>query len=61
MVPKGQEPYTPRRPNEEISTITPPTSILARMTASFLFTIWGNKVLVELKDQLKEMYEAGKK
>ena len=61
VVPKGQEPYTPRRPNEEISTITPPTSILARMTASFLFTIWGNKVLVELKDQLKEMYEAGKK
>jgi hypothetical protein len=61
VVPKGQEPYTPRRPKEEISTITPPTSILARMTFSFLPTIWGNKVLVELKDQLKEMYEAGKK
>ena len=61
VVPKGQEPYTPRKPKEEISTIFPATSVMARMVPSILNTIWSNKLIIEMKEQLRDMYEAGKK
>ena len=60
VIPKGQEPFTMRRPHEEISTITPASSIMARMVCSYLNVIWSNKVIYELKDQLRTMYESGK-
>ena len=45
------------RPDEEISTFIPPGAILARMTPSIILTMLGNKVLVELKRKLQEVYE----
>lgn len=60
VIPEGQEPYCVGKPDEEISTIYPASSVLARMTISILPTMFGNKVLVELKRELKRKYEKGK-
>ena len=59
VIPEGQEPYTVDRPDEPIETILPASSVMARKVPSILVTMLGNKVLVELKNHLKEMYEKG--
>ena len=60
VVPKGEEPYTVNKPDEEISTIFPVSSVCARMTSGIIPTMFGQKVLVELKNKLREFYDAGK-
>lgn len=57
VIPEGYEPYSMYRPDEEVSSIIAPGAILARMTPSILQTLWGNKVLVELKHQLKDIFD----
>lgn len=57
VIPKGQEAYTLFRPDEEISTCIAPAAIIARMTPSILLTLLGNKVIVELKRKLQDIYE----
>lgn len=57
VVPEGQEPYTMYRPNEEVSAFLSPISVLARMTGSVLINMSVNKVLIELKRKVKEIYE----
>jgi hypothetical protein len=57
IIPEGYEPYTEYRPNEEISSFVAPGAVLARMTPSVLPTMFCNKVLVELKNKLKTIYE----
>lgn len=57
VIEEGYEPYSEFRPDEEVSTFIAPISILARMTPSIIFTMFGNKVLIELKRKLKEIYE----
>lgn len=57
VIPEGYEPYTKSRPNEEISSYVSPNSILARQVPSVLKTMLANKVLVELKRKLQEIYE----
>lgn len=59
-VPEGQEAYGEFRPDEEISSCIAPAAIIARMTPSIVLTLLGNKVIVELKRSLKDIYE-GKK
>lgn len=56
VIPEGQEPYSEYRPDEEISTIVAPLSIAARKTPSIFLTMFGNKILVELKRQLEDMW-----
>lgn len=58
VIPEGYEPYSEYRPEEEISTMIAPNSILARMTPSILLTSLGNKVVIELKNKLREIYES---
>ena len=57
VIPEGQEPFSEHRPDEEISSVIAPAAILARMTPSILLTMFGNKVLVELKRSLQEIYD----
>lgn len=56
IIPEGYEPFSEYRPNEEVSSFVAPGAVLARMTPSILLTMFGNKVLVELKRHLQEIY-----
>lgn len=55
IVPRGYEPYSSYRPDEEVSTLIASNSILNRMTPSILLTALGNKCIIELKRHLQEM------
>lgn len=56
VIPEGYEPYSEFRPNEEVSSIIGPSAILKRQVPSILLTVLGNKVIVELKRKLEEIY-----
>lgn len=56
VVDEGYEPYSEYRPDEEISTFLGPSSILQRMVPSVLIAMFANKVLIELKRQLEDIY-----
>lgn len=57
VIPEGYEPYSEFRPDEEISAFVGPSAVLQRMVPSIIFTMFGNKVLIELKNKLREIYE----
>ena len=57
VIPKGYEPYSEFRKDEEVSSFIASNSILKRMTPSILMTSMGNKCIVELKRSLKEIYD----
>ena len=57
VVPEGMEPYSEDRPEEEVSLFVTPSCILKRMIPSLLVTGSGNKVLVELKRKIKDIWE----
>ena len=57
MIPKGQEPYSLNNPDEEISSTFAPAAILARMVPSLFSTMYGNKVIVELKRAWLNLYK----
>lgn len=56
ILPLGSEFYSEFRPNEEISAYFPAGGMLKRMVPSVVPTMFGNKVLIELKRKLGEMY-----
>lgn len=58
IIPKGYEPYTLGKPEEEVSSFLSQNAVIARQTPSILTTLFGNKVLVGLKDQLEEIYNS---
>lgn len=57
VIEEGYEPYSEFRPDEEISSFLGPSAVLARMTPSALLVMFTNKVLIELKRKLKDIYE----
>ncbi len=56
VIEEGQEPYSEYNPDEEISTLIAPLSISARKTPSLFLAMFGNKLLIEAKKQLEEIY-----
>lgn len=56
VIPEGFEPYSDHRPGEEISVTIAQASILGRMTPSIIITVFGNKVIVELKRSLFDIF-----
>ena len=58
IIPEGYEPYSEFRPDEEVSSLIPPSSILKRQVPSILITVLGNKIIVELKRKLEEIYNS---
>lgn len=60
VIPEGQEAYTSFRPDEKIGAVLSCNSIIARGIVSCQYMIMGNKLLIELSRQLKDIYE-GKK
>lgn len=60
VIDEGYEPYSEYRPDEEISTIIAPLAVAARKTPSIFIAMFGNKLLIEAKRQLKDYYLDGK-
>lgn len=56
IIPVGQEPFSTFRPDEKIEVFLPPSSVLKRMAISAPTIGFENKVLVELKRKLADMY-----
>ena len=56
VIPEGYEPYSEFRPDEEVSSIIGPSAILKRQVPSIILALLGNKVIVELKRKLEEIY-----
>jgi hypothetical protein len=56
IIPAGYEPKSEFRPEENVETVISPSSILARMVGSVYPTIFGNKIIIELKRKLYDMY-----
>jgi hypothetical protein len=57
IIPEGFEPSSEFRPDESVDTIISPSSILNRMVSSIIPTMFGNKVLIELKRSLLAIWE----
>ena len=55
---EGKEPYAEYRPDEPIDTIVAPLAASARKVSNIFITIFANKCLIELKRQLKDIYES---
>jgi hypothetical protein len=56
IIPAGYEPYSELHPEESVDSIISPSSILNRMVASVLPTIFGNKCIIELKNSLYKIW-----
>ena len=56
VIPKGKEPYSEYRPNEEISSLIAPSSIIARKTPSIIETMFANKCIIEMKRHALEIF-----
>ena len=52
----GEEPFTPYRKDENIDAFFSPLSVVSRMTMDIFNLLYGNKVLIELKRQVKEIH-----
>lgn len=56
VIEEGMEPYSELRPDEPIDTVVAPLAVAARKVPAIFLTIFGNKLLIELKRQLADMY-----
>ena len=54
----GLEPYSQNRPEEEVSMFVSSASILKRMVPSLILTASANKCHIELKRQIREIWES---
>ena len=56
VIEEGMEAYSEYRPDEPIDTIVAPLAVAARKVPAIFLTIFGNKLLIELKRQLEDIY-----
>lgn len=54
----GREPYSQDRPEEEVSMFISSASILKRMVPSMILTASANKLHIELKRQIRDVWES---
>ena len=56
VVPEEDAPYSEHRPTEKIQAVMAPVSYFNRMVGSVMINLYGNKVMVELKRKVGEVY-----
>jgi len=56
VIPADEAPFSEYRQEEPIDAILTPFSVISRMTNSIFYMMWSNKVLIELKRQIGEIY-----
>ena len=54
VIPKGYEPYSEFRPDEEVSLLTSPGTVQRRMVSSVIPIAAAMKIMVELKRKIKK-------
>ena len=59
VIPEGLEPFSEDAPDQEVSMFVNSSSILKRMTPSIPIIAAGNKVLIELKKQIGNIWNNG--
>ena len=57
VIPEGLEPYTESRPDEEVSMFVAPGAIMKRMIPSVMIIGAANKVLIELKRKVEDIWK----
>jgi hypothetical protein len=57
VIKKGEEPFSELHPEEPIQAILSPMSIVSRMTTDVYSILWLNKVLVELKNKIRNIWK----
>ena len=58
VIPKGEEPFSEFRPEENVEAILSPLSINSRMTLDVFIDGYTSKALIELKRHIKDIYES---
>lgn len=58
VIPKGEEPYSEFRKDENVEAVLSPLSINSRMTLDVFIDGYVSKALIELKRKIKEIYES---
>jgi len=58
VLPKGEEPFSERYPDENILAIYSPMSIVSRMTTDSYSMLYTNKLIIEMKRKMKEIWES---
>lgn len=58
IIPRGYESYSDWMPERKIDSIIAENSILKRMTPSIINMGWGNKMVVGLKEILRDIWES---
>lgn len=56
VIPQGLEPYAESTPDEEVSMFVSPGSVMKRMIPSIAIIAGANKVLIELKKQIRDIW-----
>lgn len=56
VVPKGEEPFSERNENEHIDAIFSPLSVVSRLTTDMYNMLYTNKLIIELKKQVNDIW-----
>ena len=56
VIEPGLEPYSEYRPDEPVDTVVAPLATMARKVPAIFYTIFTNKLIIELKRQLEDIY-----
>lgn len=54
VIPEDEAPYSEYDPKEPVDILFSPLSVVSRMTSSIYFEMYINKILINLKRQIKE-------
>lgn len=56
IIKEGEEPFSTYRESEDIDAIVSPLSIVSRMTLDIYSALFLNKLLIEMKNQVKDIF-----
>jgi DNA-directed RNA polymerase beta subunit len=58
VIPSDESPYSERYPDEKIEAIFSPLSVVSRMTTDTYPIMYTNKLIIEMKRKMKEIWES---
>lgn len=58
VLPLGEEPFSEKHPDEKIEAVFSPMSVVSRMTTDILNIMYTNKLIIEMKKQMKKIWNS---